>query len=100
MDEYMVRIIHPSSEELVGLSRAEKYTLLNANSMKCKNKIEDWIQAEGLETKVFKIEDPTVFNMLFIICTPEVAEQLKNSDVVLGVSRNPDIYMDLPNQLY
>jgi len=100
MDEYMVRIIHPSSEELVGLNRAEKYTLLNSNSTKCKNKIEAWIQAEGLETEVFKIEKPTAFNILFITCASEVAEQLKNSDVVLSVSRNPDIYMDLPNQSY
>lgn len=97
MDEYLVRIIHPSSEKLAGLSRTEKFALLNDYSIDCKNKIEAWIHAEGLETEVFNIAEPTVFNMLFITCAPEVAERLKNSDVVLSVSRNPDLYLDLPN---
>ena len=97
MVEYLVRIVHPSSEKLAGLSRAEKFTLLNDYSADCKNKIEEWIHAEGLESEVFNIAEPTAFNMLFITCAPEVAERLKNTDVVLSVSRNPDLYLDLPN---
>ena len=50
-----------------------------------------WIKEQGLEAEVFKIQEPTVFNMLFITCTPKVAEFLKNADGVLSVGRNLEL---------
>ena len=95
MAEFMVRVSRPSSKELAGVNRAEKYKLLKANSVKCKNEIKAWIKANGLDAEVFKIEEPTAFNMLFITCTPKVAEQLEHANVVVSVSRSPQFSVGL-----
>ncbi len=95
MAEFMVRISRPSSKELAGVNRGEKYKLLKANSVKCKNEIKAWIKARGLDNEVFKIEEPTAFNILFITCTPKVAEQLERADAVVSVSRSPEFSVAL-----
>ena len=89
MAEFMVRISRPSSKELSGVNRAEKYKLLKANSVKRKDEIKAWIKTKGLDAEVFRIEEPTVFNMLFITCTPKVAEELEQADAVVSVSLSP-----------
>ena len=91
MVEFMVRINRPSSKDLAGINRAGKYKLLKANSVKRRDEIKAWIKAHGLEAEVFRIEEPTVFNMLFIICTPRVAKQLEHADPVVSVSRISDL---------
>lgn len=95
MAEFMVRVNRPSSKELAGVNRAEKYKLLKANSVKCKNEIKAWIKAKGLDEEVFKIEEPTAFNMLFIICTPKVAKKLEHADAVVSISRSPEFSVGL-----
>ena len=95
MIEFMVRVNRPSSEDLAGIDRAEKYKLLKANSVKRKDEIKAWIKEQGLDAEVFKIEEPTVFNMLFIICTPKVAEQLEHADAVVSVSRSLEFSVGL-----
>ena len=95
MLQFMVRVNRPSSKELEGIGRAEKYKLLKANSVKRKDEIKAWIRACGLDTEVFKIEEPTAFNMLFITCTPKVAEQLEHADAVVSVSRSPEFSVGL-----
>lgn len=98
MIKFMVKINRPSSKKLAGLNRAETYKILKDNSVKCKDEIKAWIKAHGLDSEVFKIEEPTVFNMLFITCTPKVAKQLENSDVVISVTRNPKFSVKLIEQ--
>ena len=98
MVEFMVKVRRPLSKKLAGLDRAETYKLLKANSVKRKNEIKAWIKAQGLDAEVFRIEEPTVFNMLFITCTPKVAKRLENSDSVMSVSRNPKFSVELINQ--
>ena len=95
MIEFMVRVSRPSPEELEGFNRAEKYELLKENSSKRKDEIKAWIEEQGLDTEVFKIRGPTVFNMLFIICTPKVAEQLEHADAVVSISRSPEFSVGL-----
>ena len=95
MVEFMVEVNRPSSKELKGFNRAEKYKLLKANSVKRKNEIKAWIKANGLDAEVFKIAEPTTFNMLFITCTPKVAEQLEHADAVVSVSRSPEFSVAL-----
>jgi subtilisin family serine protease len=95
MLQFMVRVNRPSSKELAGVDRAEKYKLLKANSVKRKDEIKAWIKAKGLAGEVFKIEEPTVFNMLFITCTPKVAEQLEHADAVVSISRSPEFSVGL-----
>ena len=95
MAEFMVEVNRPSSKDLEGFNRAEKYKLLKNNSVKRKDEIKAWIKAKGLAAEVFKIEEPTTFNMLFITCTPKVAEQLKHADAVLSVWRSPEFSVAL-----
>ena len=90
MAEFIVRINRPSSTDLAGVDRAEKYKLLKANSVKRREEIKAWIKIQGLDAEVFKIEEPTVFNMLFITCTPKVAKHLEYADPVVSVSRSPE----------
>ena len=95
MLQFMVRVNRPSSKELAGIDRAEKYKLLKANSVNRKDEIKAWIRAHELDAEVFKIEEPTAFNMLFITCTPKVAEQLEHADAVVSVSRSPEFSVGL-----
>ena len=98
MVEFMVEVYRPSSKELERFNRAEKYKLLKANSVKRKDEIKRWIKEQGLDAEVFKIEEPTVFNMLFITCTREVAEQLEHADAVISVSPSPEFSVALTKQ--
>ena len=95
MFQFMVTVNRPSSKELAGLDRAEKYKLLKSNSAKRKAEIKVWIKAHELDAEVFKIEEPTTFNMLFITCTPKVAEQLEHADAVVSVLRSPEFSVAL-----
>ena len=95
MAEFMVRINRPSSTDIVGIDPAEKYKLLKANSVKRRDEIKAWIKEHGLDAEVFKIEEPTVFNMLFITCTPRVAKQLEHAGPVVSVSRSPEFSVGL-----
>ena len=49
MVKIMVKVNRPSSKELEGFNRAEKYKLLRANSVKRKGEIKAWIKARGLD---------------------------------------------------
>ena len=98
MAEFMVRINRPSSTDIAGVDRAEKYKLLKANSVKRRDEIKAWIKEHGLDAEVFKIEEPTVFNMLFITCTPRVAKQLEHAGPVVSVSRSPEFSVGLDHK--
>ena len=98
MVKFMVEVNRPSSKELERFNRAEKYKLLKANSVKRKDEIKRWIKEQGLDAEVFKIDEPTVFNMLFITCTHEVAEQLEHVDSVVSVSPSPEFSVALNKQ--
>ena len=95
MAEFMVRLSRPSPKELAGINRSKKYKILKANSVKHRDKIQAWIKARGLSGEVSKIEEPTAFDMLFITCTPRVAQSLKGADGVISVSRNPEFSVEL-----
>ena len=95
MVEFVVKVNRPSSKELEGFNRAKKYKLLKANSVKRKDEIKAWIKTKGLDGEVFKIEEPTAFNMLFITCTSKVAKQLEHADAVVSVSRSPEFSVGL-----
>ena len=64
-------------------------------SVKRKDEIKAWIKANGLDAEVFKIAEPTTFNMLFITCTLKVAERLEHADAVVSVSRSPEFSVAL-----
>lgn len=97
MAEFTVRFSRPSPKELAGYNRTEKYNLLKANSVKHRDEIQVWIKNQGLSDEVFGIQEPTAFNLLFITCTPRVAQYLKDADGVINVSRSPEFSVELLN---
>ena len=77
MNEIMLVIDRPHANDILHLNRAEKHKLLKNNSKSTIEEISVWIEEERLESQVEKIYPPTVFNLLFMICTPNVAEKLQ-----------------------
>lgn len=96
MIEVMLTLERPPSAQLAGYSRSEKYRLLQDNSEEIRSQLVDWIEKEGLSDKIGEIDEATVFNVLFVECTPEAAMQLKNAPGVKSVQTIEDLDVDLP----
>jgi len=84
-----------SSEELAQHSRAEKYRILRDNTAELRRALIAWIEEQGLSEEVSRIGEATVFNMLFVVCTPRVAEELARAPGVVSVSPSEDFRVDL-----
>lgn len=50
-----------------------------------RHRIVSWLEAEGLWPQVKHLGDPTAFLTVNIVCTPEVAEKLRNAPGVKAV---------------
>jgi hypothetical protein len=85
----------PSSEELVQHDRGEKYQILRSNTADLRKELIAWIEEQGLSEEVSRIGEATVFNMLFVVCTPRVAEELTRAPGVVSVSPSEDFRVDL-----
>ena len=55
-----------------------------------------WIKEQGLLEEVAQVGEPTAFNMLFVVCTPRVAEQLVQAPGVVSVSPSKEFEVDFP----
>lgn len=96
MIEVMLVLERPSSEQLDGYSRGEKYRLLRSNTEDLRAQLFLWIEEEGLSDEIARIEEPTVFNTLFVVCTPEAASHLRHAPGVISVRAVEDFEVDLP----
>jgi hypothetical protein len=85
----------PSSKELAQHNRAEKYRILRTNTAELRGGLIAWIEEQGLSEEVSRIGEATVFNMLFVVCTPRVAEELTRAPGVVSVSPSEDFRVDL-----
>ena len=92
---YVVTINRPAGAELAGLNRAEKYKILETNTTERRAEIMKWLEATGLSEEVFEFAPSTVFNQLFITCTPRVALQLERVESVVSVFRSPAFRVNL-----
>jgi hypothetical protein len=91
-----VQLERPSPKALGQYDRAQKYRILRDNTSQTRDKLIAWIEDQGLSDEVYRIGDPTAFNLLFIDATPEVAERLAKAPGVVSVSASEDIEVDLP----
>lgn len=85
----------PSSDELAQHDRAEKYQILRTNTAELRRGLIAWIEEQGLSEEVSRIGEATVFNVLFVVCTPRVAEELTRAPGVVSVSPGEDFRVDL-----
>lgn len=95
MIKVAVMLERPSSEELVQHDRAAKYQLLRSNTAELRGRLIAWIEEQGLSEEVSRVGEATVFNMLFVVCTPRVAEELTRAPGVVSVSPSEDFRVDL-----
>ena len=96
MIKVAVTIKRPLPEELAQYNRAEKYKVLRENTAKLREKLITFLDERGLSDEVSHIGEPTAFNMLFVVCTPRVAEQLSRAPGVVNVSQSKEFDVDLP----
>jgi hypothetical protein len=95
MVKVMVTLERPSSQELAGYDRNTKYQILRNNNIEFKEGLVHWIEEQGLSHEVAEIGDATAFNVLFLVCTPHVAERLLQAPGVVNVSLAGDFRIDL-----
>jgi hypothetical protein len=69
--------------------------MLRSNTGDRRKELIAWIEERGLSGEVSRIGEATVFNMLFVVCTPRVAEELTRAPGVVSVSPSEDFRVDL-----
>ena len=95
----MVIVKRPSSEEIAKYNRAEKYQVLLENTAQHRERLIAFLEEQGLSQEVSHIGEPTMFNVLFIVCTPRVAEQLTRVPGVVSVSQSKEFKVDVPRPI-
>ena len=95
MIEVAVTLERPASEELAQHDRAEKYDVLRANTAERRDRLIAWIAEQGLSEEVTQVGEATVFNMLFVTCTPRAAKELARAPGVVSVGVSKEIEVDL-----
>ncbi|MBW7883620.1 MAG: hypothetical protein H3C34_13470 [Caldilineaceae bacterium] len=81
----VVEIERPSAASLVAYSRSERYKILRQNAETRRAALEAWAAREGLCDKITVLKTATAFNLLFVKCTPDAAEQLPHAPGVVEV---------------
>jgi hypothetical protein len=91
----MLTLERPSSEELSGQGRAEKYEALKSNASQIRSQLLAWIRERGMDEDVARVGEPTVFNTLFVTSTQVVAEELRRAPGVVEVRPAEEFRVDL-----
>lgn len=82
---FVVEVERPSSAELAAYSRGERYRLLRANTEAHRTQLEGWLETQDLCSEVGAVRAGTGFNLIFVECTPHVAEKLTTAPGVVDV---------------
>lgn len=85
MRDFVVEVERPSSAELAAYTRAERYRMLRANTEAHRTQLENWLEMQDLGSEVGDMRAGTGFNLIFVECTPHVAEQLVLAPGVIDV---------------
>lgn len=86
----MVAIDRPSSEVLAHYDRRQKLQILEENAQQQRKALVQWINEHGMAAEVAKIGAPTSLNVLFVQCTPHVAQELAGAPGVINVTLADD----------
>jgi len=96
MVEVAVTLERPASEDLTQYNRAEKYDILRGNTAELRDGLIAWIAEQGWSEEVAQVGEATVFNMLFVVCTPRAAEEMTRAPGVVSVGVSEEFEIDLP----
>jgi hypothetical protein len=91
----MLTLERPSSEDLRGHGRADKYAALKSNASQIRSQLVEWIREQGLDKDVARVGEPTVFNTLFVTSTQVVADELRSAPGVVAVGPAEEFRVDL-----
>jgi len=86
----MVAIVRPPSEVLAQYDRRQKLQILEENAQQQRKELIQWIDEHGLAAEVAKIGASTSLNVLFVQCTPHVAQELEHAPGVMNVTLAED----------
>jgi hypothetical protein len=92
---FMLTLERPSGEQLRHHGRGQRYSLLKQSASEIRERLVEWIDANGLATDVVRVSQPTVFNTLFVTSTPRAAEQLSHAPGVVGVAPTGAVDVEL-----
>ncbi|MCB0062821.1 MAG: hypothetical protein KDE19_11920 [Caldilineaceae bacterium] len=82
----LLTLTHLDPETLEPLDRGERYRRLMEHATAQRQCIEAWLAEQHLLTEVMRLGDPNTFNLLFVSCTPHVAERLQDAPGVVDVA--------------
>jgi hypothetical protein len=96
----MVRVAltlqRPPAGDLAHLSRVEKHRVLRENSSRLRSALIRWLDEAGMAGEVERVGEPTVFNTLFVVATPRVADELRRAPGVTSVHADGAVPVDIP----
>jgi hypothetical protein len=94
---FAITLKRSPTSELAQHNWVDKYDIL-LKKVKCqREKLITWLSKQGLRDEVSEIGEPTVFNILPIVCTQNVAKQLSQAPGVVSVSTNQVLTAFSPN---
>lgn len=79
----MLTLARLDAAQLAPLNRGERYQTILAHADNQRTEILAWLATEGLSSGVKQISEPNTFNILFVCCTEQVADRLKQAPNVL-----------------
>lgn len=82
----VVEVARPSSDELASFDRATRVRKLQENAKHRRADLVRWLTENHLSNQVSHVARSTLFNILFLDATREVAQKLKDAPGVLNVS--------------
>lgn len=82
----LLTLAHADPTELVDLDRGERYRRMMAHAQAQRQRIQRWLEVQGLAGEVTRLGDPNTFNLLFICCTERVAAELYRAPDVIDVA--------------
>lgn len=84
--QVLLTLRHLDAETLKPLDRGARYRRLLAHAAAQRQCIAQWLEEHHLSAEVASLGDPNTFNLLFVTCTPRVAEMLKEAPGVVDVA--------------
>ncbi|MEZ4676614.1 MAG: hypothetical protein R2932_20510 [Caldilineaceae bacterium] len=82
----LLTLARPAPATLAGLNRAERYRSLMAHAQEQLRLLERWVREQHLSAEIFRFGEANCFHLLFVVCTPNAAQQLASAPDVLDVA--------------
>jgi hypothetical protein len=93
-----VQVQRPASDDLALYDRDTRVKKLQENARQRQQDILDWLDEHDLADQVSCFAPSTVFNLLFMDASPEVADRIKDAPGVVEVAIVEEVEVDLMHE--